>query len=99
MEIHIVIELLPSCLHACLPMCVCVYVYVCFIIMQHIEYRQKYGADTILHDYTPPELFTECLAGGFFGEDLEGHPVWYENLGNADIRGKYVQRSLHCKSK
>ena len=61
--------------------CACMHV-------QHMEYRKKYGADTILHDYTPPELFTECLAGGFFGEDLQGHPVWYDNLGNMDFRGE-----------
>ena len=52
-----------------------------------MEYRKKYGADTILEDYTPPALFEECLAGEYFGEDLDGHPVWYDNIGNLDPRG------------
>ena len=55
-----------------------------------MEYRKKFGADTILEDYTPPAMFEECLSGGFFGEDLDGHPVWYDNIGNLDPRGKYV---------
>ena len=25
--------------------------------------------------------------GGFFGEDREGHPVWYDNIGTMDLRG------------
>ncbi len=55
--------------------------------LQHMEYRKKYGADTILEDYTPPPMFEECLTGGYFREDLDGHPVWYDNIGNLDARG------------
>ena len=55
-----------------------------------MESRRKYGADTILHDYEPPELFKECLPGGAFGEDLDGHPVVYYNFGNIDAKGMIV---------
>lgn len=55
----------------------------------YMEHRKKFGADSIMQDYIPPPLFTECLAGGFFGEDLDGHPVWYDNLGNTDPKGIY----------
>ena len=46
-----------------------------------------YGADTILQDYTPPEVIKKYFPGGFFGEDREGRPVWYDNFGNVDSRG------------
>ncbi len=56
-----------------------------------MEYRKKYGADTILEDWEPSEVMNECISGGFFGEDIDGHPVWYDNFGNLDPRGMYRQ--------
>ena len=43
-------------------------------------------------------MFKECLTGGFFGEDVDGHPVWYENIGNLDPKGKLIgsQTSERC---
>ena len=41
-------------------------------------------------DYTPPEVLIECVPGGFFGEDIDGHPVWYDNFGNLDSRGMCI---------
>ena len=52
-----------------------------------MEFRKRYGADTILQDYTPPEVLKKYFPGGFFGEDREGRPVWYDNFGNVDSRG------------
>ena len=52
-----------------------------------MEFRKQYGADTILQDYTPPEVMKKYFPGGFFGEDREGRPVWYDNFGNVDSRG------------
>jgi len=52
-----------------------------------MEYRARFGADTILQDWTPPEVLTRCFPGGFFGEDKGGHPVWYDCMGNLDFRG------------
>lgn len=53
------------------------------------NYWHKYSAHTILDPkhYTPPEMFEKCLTGGYFGEDRDGHPVWYDNFGNLDARG------------
>ena len=53
-----------------------------------MEFREKYGLDTILTDYEPPEVIQKYLPGGFFGEDREGHPVWYDVSGNIDARGE-----------
>ena len=55
-----------------------------------MEYRRKYGAATIVEDWQPSAVMDECIAGGLFGEDREGHPVWYDNFGNLDPRGKYI---------
>ena len=67
-------------------------VYVSFVVFlskqQHMEFRKKYGMDTILEDYEPPEVIRKYLPGGFFGEDREGHPVWYDISGNNDARGE-----------
>ena len=49
--------------------------------------RKKYGADTILQDWTPPEVLQKCFPGGFFGEDRDGDPVYYDSIGNLDFRG------------
>ena len=62
----------------------------CCIILQHLEYRKEYGADTILHSWTPPEVLHKFHARGIFGEDRDGHPVFYEIPGNYDMRGMYV---------
>ena len=53
-----------------------------------MEFRKQYGADTILEDYTAPEVIKKYFPGGFFGEDREGRPVWYDNFGNVDSRGE-----------
>ena len=53
-----------------------------------MEFRKEYGADTILEDYTPPEVIKKYFPGGFFGEDREGRPIWYDNFGNVDSRGE-----------
>ena len=55
-----------------------------------MEFRKEYGLDTILNDYEMPEVIDKYLPGGFFGEDREGHPVWYEWSGNIDARGESV---------
>ena len=57
-------------------------------MLQHMVFRQQYGADTILQDYTPPEVIKKYFPGGLFGEDREGRPVWYDNFGNVDSRGE-----------
>ena len=49
--------------------------------------RKEIGIDSLLETWTPPEVLVKFGAGGHFGEDREGHPVFYENYGNADMRG------------
>ena len=55
-----------------------------------MTFRAEQGVDTILQDWTPPEVLQKCFPGGFFGEDRDGHPVWYDNYGNMDFRGKWL---------
>ncbi len=49
--------------------------------------RQEYRLDTILDDYHAPEVF-QYNPGGFFGEDRDGHPIWYDRIGKIDLRGE-----------
>ncbi|XP_064396571.1 SEC14-like protein 4 [Halichondria panicea] len=58
----------------------------------HMSVRQEYGLDTILDDYHAPEVF-QYNPGGFFGEDRDGHPMWYDRIGRMDLRGWH--RSVH----
>jgi hypothetical protein len=53
----------------------------------HLEFRKKWGADTILEDYTPPEVLKKYYPHGVFGFDREGHPISYQLTGNSDFRG------------
>lgn len=61
--------------------------------MQHMKDRVKYEADTIMQTYTPPEVLQKCVPGGYFGEDRDGHPVWYDNVGTLDFKGRYTHYS------
>ena len=40
------------------------------------------------------QVLKECFPGGFFGEDLDGNPVWYDNFGNLDFKGMSEISSL-----
>ena len=61
--------------------------YTSVIHLKHIEFRQCFGLDTILDDWKPPEVLSMFTPGGFFGEDRQGHPVWFDCMGNLDFRG------------
>ena len=56
------------------------------IHMQHMVCRKEMGIDTLL-EWTPPEVLVKFAVGGHFGEDRDGHPIFYNNYGNADMRG------------
>ncbi len=70
-------------------------IYLCVLIqlryitypVQHMSVRQEYRLDTILDDYHAPEVF-QYNPGGFFGEDRDGHPIWYDRIGRIDVRGE-----------
>ena len=36
------------------------------------------------------QVLEKCFSGGFFGEDKDGDPVWYDNFGNLDFKGVFV---------
>ncbi|KAL5016996.1 hypothetical protein ScPMuIL_006585 [Solemya velum] len=52
-----------------------------------MEFREKMGADTLIQDYTPPEVIQKYLTGGFCGFDKEGAPVRIELYGRLDLKG------------
>eukprot|EP00731_Ephydatia_muelleri_P025329 Em0017g412a len=56
-------------------------------LRKHAELRKELGADTILTDWTPPEVLTKYAPTGLFGEDRDGHPVYYDGFGNLDMKG------------
>ena len=49
--------------------------------------RKEIGIGSLLETWTPPEALVKFWPGGQFGEDRAGHPVFYENDGNVDLRG------------
>ena len=58
-------------------------------------FRGEMDVDSLLETWTPPDVLQKCFPGGFFGEDRDGHPVWYDNYGNLDFRGELVNKSLN----
>lgn len=53
-----------------------------------LEFRKKYGADTILEDWTPPPVLEKYFVGGSLpGLDKSGHPIIVLALGNFDLKG------------
>jgi len=53
-----------------------------------LEFRKKWGADTILKDYTPPKLLVQYFPEGYLpGSDRAGHPVAILSLGQIDLKG------------
>ncbi|CAI8042968.1 SEC14-like protein 2 [Geodia barretti] len=71
------------------------------MIKASLGVRRRLQVDTLLEEYDPPPVLKECFPGGFFGEDREGHPVWYDNFGNLDAKGLYhsVKRDEFMKYK
>ena len=49
--------------------------------------RKEYKIDKVL-EWTPPEVLQKFYPGGFFGEDREGSPVYYDPGGLIDLRGE-----------
>ena len=47
-------------------------------------------------EWTPPEVLQCFYPGGWFGEDKEGSPVYYDPVGNIDLRGQ-LNKPWHLK--
>lgn len=59
---------------------------VCSWIKKSLEWRKRYGADTLL-EWDPPEVLRLYYPGGYLGHDKEGFPIWYEVIGYVDLKG------------
>ena len=54
-----------------------------------MAWRAKWGADTILEDYKPPEVMQKYWPGSHFGFDKEGHPIIISVNSNVDFKGNF----------
>lgn len=52
-----------------------------------MEWRETVGADTILEDWTPPEVIQKYYPGGIIGRDREGNVVMIDPFGQIDLKG------------
>ncbi|XP_061886743.1 SEC14-like protein 2 [Entelurus aequoreus] len=57
------------------------------MIRKHIDFRRKMKVDTIISDWTPPEVIQKYVSGGMCGYDKEGSPIWYDVIGPLDPKG------------
>jgi len=48
------------------------------------------GADTVLDEWTAPEVLRKYFVGGMAGHDREGSPVYVVPMGRLDMKGTYV---------
>ncbi|XP_019711979.1 SEC14-like protein 2 isoform X3 [Hippocampus comes] len=63
------------------------------MIRKHVEFRKNMKADTIISDWTPPEVITRYVSGGMCGHDKDGNPIWYDVLGPLDPKGLLMSAS------
>ncbi|XP_074643833.1 retinal-binding protein-like isoform X2 [Tubulanus polymorphus] len=52
-----------------------------------LKFRKRIGADTILQDYTIPEVIKKYMPGGLVGHDKDGSPLKIELYGTIDMKG------------
>ncbi|PIK51653.1 putative SEC14-like protein 2-like [Apostichopus japonicus] len=65
------------------------------MLRDHFEFRVTYDCDNILTNWKPPEVLTKYMIGGMFGEDRDGHPVWYDPYGCLDTKGVFYSCTRH----
>ncbi|KAM9734354.1 SEC14-like protein 2 [Menidia menidia] len=63
------------------------------MIRKHVEFRKQMKVDTIISDWTPPEVIERYVSGGMCGYDREGSPVWYDVIGPLDPKGLLMSAS------
>nr|XP_049593523.1 SEC14-like protein 2 isoform X3 [Syngnathus scovelli] len=63
------------------------------MIRKHLDFRRNMKADTIISDWTPPEVITRYVSGGMCGYDKEGNPIWYDLVGPLDPKGLLMSAS------
>lgn len=57
---------------------------------QSLEWRAKYGADSLLATYEPPAVLTRYYIGGVCGTDKQGSPIWLEPYAGLDVKGQPI---------
>uniref|UniRef100_A0A3P9L707 SEC14-like lipid binding 7 n=1 Tax=Oryzias latipes TaxID=8090 RepID=A0A3P9L707_ORYLA len=62
-------------------------------LRQHVEFRKQMRLDTIVSDWTPPEVIQKYVSGGMCGYDREGSPVWFDVIGPLDPKGLLMSAS------
>jgi metal transporter CNNM len=55
--------------------------------LKSMAWRREIGADSLLTDYTEPEVIHKYFPGGLFGCARDGSPVWIEPMGQGDLKG------------
>jgi len=62
----------------------------CLLSPQSLLWRARMGADTVLDEWTAPEVLRKYFVGGMAGHDREGSPVYVVPMGRLDMKGTYV---------
>jgi len=52
-----------------------------------LEWRAQYRINTLLQDFTSPEVFKKYFAAGFTGVDKAHNPLWVVRYGRIDMKG------------
>lgn len=63
------------------------------MIRKHLEFRRHMRVDSIIEEFTPPEVIDKYVSGGSCGYDREGSPVWYDVVGPLDPKGLLMSAS------
>jgi len=57
------------------------------MLRNHLEWRKIIQIDTIATNFTPTEVMVKYVTLDIIGNDMEGSPIMYFNLGKIDSRG------------
>ncbi|XP_061603199.1 SEC14-like protein 2 isoform X2 [Phyllopteryx taeniolatus] len=63
------------------------------MIRKHADFRRTMKVDSIISDWTPPEVIARYVSGGMCGHDKEGSPIWYDVVGPLDPKGLLMSAS------
>ncbi|XP_009303977.1 SEC14-like protein 2 [Danio rerio] len=63
------------------------------MLRKHLEFRRHMKLETIIDDWSPPEVLERYVAGGMCGYDREGSPIWFDIIGPLDPKGLLLSAS------
>ena len=53
-----------------------------------MQWRKDWNVDFLYENYVMPEVLRKYYPTGRSGVDKQGHPLYIDNIGKSDVKGK-----------